>query len=83
MHSFCKADFQPRVVRGRASRGTVQNMKKRSPSSQSSQLSADSRHKGGRQEAPDHRRGRQLRSLQHQQQLQEREDRELGQCTSK
>ena len=61
----CKAEFQPRTVRGCASRGTVQNMKKSSPSSQSSQLSAESQHLGGRQEAQDHRRGRQERSLQH------------------
>ena len=56
-------------------------MKKLSPSSQSNQLSAESQHQGGRQEAPYHRRGRQQRSLQHPQQLQGREDRELGQCT--
>ena len=77
----CKADFQPRTARGCASRGTVQNMKKWSPSSQSRQLSSESQHQGGRQEAHYHRRGRQLRSLQHHQRQQEREDRELGQCT--
>ena len=56
---------------------SVQSLKKSSSSSQSSQQSAEFQHQRRRQELPNHRRGHQLRSQQHQLRLQERGDRAL------